>query len=104
LKSQDDLEKHPTSLLERISLNGEFLSSGSNIVPFGRECSPGRGTIKVLAVSSDGQTASIQSFNISRQKFVGKPLIGIPSSALLPWKEDASQAAARIVREATENK
>jgi hypothetical protein len=44
LKSQDDLEKHPTSLLERISLNGEFLSSGSNIVPFGRECSPGRGT------------------------------------------------------------
>ena len=59
---------------------------------------------KVLAVSSDGQTASIQSFNISRQKFVGKPLIGIPSSALLPWKEDTSQAAARIVREATENK
>jgi hypothetical protein len=62
------------------------------------------GAFKVLAVSSDGQTASIQSFNISRQKFVGKPLIGIPSSALLPWKEDASQAAARIVREATENK
>jgi hypothetical protein len=62
------------------------------------------GAFKVLAVSSDGQTASIQSFNISRQKFVGKPLIGIPSSALLPWKEDASQAAARIVREAPENK
>jgi creatinine amidohydrolase/Fe(II)-dependent formamide hydrolase-like protein len=50
-----------------------------------------RGIFKVLAISHGGQTAAIQSFNSSKQQLLGQPI------------ED-SQAAARIVREATEEK
>jgi creatinine amidohydrolase/Fe(II)-dependent formamide hydrolase-like protein len=33
-----------------------------------------RGIFKVLAISHGGQTAAIQSFNISKQKLLGQPL------------------------------
>ncbi|MGD0793398.1 MAG: hypothetical protein ABR920_16645 [Terriglobales bacterium] len=63
-----------------------------------------RGIFKVLAISHGGQTAAIQSFNISKQQLLGQPIEDIPCDTLLPFEEDASQAAARIVREATEGK
>jgi hypothetical protein len=63
-----------------------------------------RGTFKVLAISHGGLTAAIQSFNISKQQLLGKPIEDIPCDTLLPFEEDSSQAAARIVREATEDR
>jgi hypothetical protein len=63
-----------------------------------------RGIFKVLAISHGGQTAAIQSFNISKQKLLGQPLEDVPCDTLLPFEEDTSQAAARIVREATDGK
>ena len=62
-----------------------------------------RGTFKVLAISHGGLTAAIQSFNISKQQLLGQPLEDIPCDTLLPFEEAARQAAARIVRESTEN-
>jgi hypothetical protein len=62
------------------------------------------GIFKVLAISHGGQTAAIQAFNISKQQLLGQPMEDVPCDTLLPFEEDASQAAARIVREATENK
>ena len=61
-----------------------------------------RGVFKVLAVSHGGQTAAIQAFNISKQQVLGQPIEDIPCDTLLRFEEDASQSAARIVREATE--
>jgi hypothetical protein len=61
-----------------------------------------RGIFKVLAISHGGQTAAIQSFNISKQQLLGQPLEDLPCDTLLPFEEDASQTAARILREATE--
>jgi hypothetical protein len=61
-----------------------------------------RGIFKVLAMSHGGQTTAIQLFNISKQKLNGQPLEDIPCDTLLPFREDASEAAARIVREASE--
>jgi hypothetical protein len=61
------------------------------------------GTFKVIDVSEDGKTADIQSFSLSKQMLLGRVLKGISCSTLIHFKEDASQAAARIVREATEN-
>ena len=61
-----------------------------------------RGVFKVLAMSHGGQTTAIQLFNISKQQLLGEPLEDIPCDTLLPFKEDASQAAARIAKEATE--
>ena len=63
-----------------------------------------RGVFKVLAISHGGLTAAIQSFNISKQKLLDQPIEDIYSDTLLPFEEDASQAAARIVKEATENR
>jgi hypothetical protein len=63
-----------------------------------------RGIFKVLAISHGGQTVAIQLFNISKQQLLGQPIEDVPSDTLLPFEEDASQAAARIVREATEKK
>jgi len=61
-----------------------------------------RGIFKVLAMSHGGQTTAIQLFNISKQQLLGEPLEDIPCDTLLPFNEDASQAAARIAKEATE--
>jgi hypothetical protein len=41
-------------------------------------------------------------FNISKQKLLDQPIEDIPCDTLLPFEEDASQAATRIVKEATE--
>jgi hypothetical protein len=62
------------------------------------------GTFKVLNVSEDGKNADIQAFSLSRQMLLGAVLRGIPCSTLHHFKEDPSQAAARIVREATDQK
>ena len=61
-------------------------------------------TFKVLNVSEDSQTADIQLFSLSRQMLLGAVMRGIRCSTLHHFKEDASQAAARIVREATKGK
>jgi hypothetical protein len=61
-----------------------------------------RGIFKVLAISHGGQTAAIQLFNISKQQLLGQPIEDLPCDTLLPFEEDASQAAARILREASE--
>jgi hypothetical protein len=61
------------------------------------------GTFKVLSVSEDGQNADIQPFSLSKQMLLGAVIRGIPCSTLHHFKEDASQAAARIVREATKD-
>ena len=60
------------------------------------------GTFKILDISADGHTADIQAFSLSKQMPLGAVINGIPCSILVHFKEDASQAAARIVREATE--
>lgn len=44
----------------------------------------------------------IQPFHVGKQVTFGKVVANIPRSALKPFKEDAGQAAARIVKEATE--
>ena len=62
------------------------------------------GTFKVLNVSEDGQKADIQPFSLSRQMLIGALMRGVPCSTLHHFKEDASQAAARIVKEAAKDK
>ena len=59
------------------------------------------GVYRVLAVSPDGQTAEIEKFEVSRQKSLGDPVRSVAIDKLTAYKEDPSQAAARIVREAT---
>ena len=61
------------------------------------------GAFKVLDVSADGQIADIQPFSLSKQMLLGMVMKGIPSSTLLHFKEDAIQAAERIVREGTKD-
>jgi hypothetical protein len=58
------------------------------------------GVYKVLKVSESGM-ADLQMFIIVRQQLIGT-VMQVPRTHLKPFKEDASQAAARIVREATE--
>jgi hypothetical protein len=53
-----------------------------------------------VKVSPDGQTADIEKFDISKQKSLGDPTRPIAIGKLSPYKEDATQAAARIAREA----
>jgi hypothetical protein len=60
------------------------------------------GVCKVLAVSDEGMT-TLRKFLVGRREESG-PEIKVPRRCLKPFKEDASQAAARIVREATEGK
>ena len=48
-------------------------------------------------------TTGLQPFNVSKQKAFGTVMTHIPRITLQPFKEDASQIAARIVREATED-
>ena len=58
------------------------------------------GVYRVVAVSPDGQMADIEKFDVSRQKSLGDPIRSIAMNKLSMYKEDASQAAARMVREA----
>jgi hypothetical protein len=59
------------------------------------------GVYRVVGISPDGQTADIEKFDVSRQKSLGDPIRSVAVDKLTAYKEDASQAAARIVREAT---
>jgi hypothetical protein len=59
------------------------------------------GVYRVVAVSPDGQTADVEKFDVSKQKSLGDPIRSVAITKLSAYKEDASQAAARIVREAT---
>jgi hypothetical protein len=59
------------------------------------------GVYRVVAIAPDKQTADIEKFDVSRQRSVGDPLRSIAVDKLSAYSEDASQAAARIVREAT---
>jgi hypothetical protein len=61
------------------------------------------GVFKVLSVSPNG-LAELQPFHIGKQEAFGKVMTHVPVSRLRRYKEDASQAAARIVREATEDR
>jgi hypothetical protein len=62
------------------------------------------GILKVTGVQVRGEKCFIQQFNVSKQALVDEPQLLVECSTLTPFREDASQAAARIVREATENK
>jgi hypothetical protein len=58
------------------------------------------GVYRVVAVSPGGKTADIEKFDVSRQRSLGDPIRSVAIDKLTPYKEDASQAAARILREA----
>jgi hypothetical protein len=58
------------------------------------------GVYRVVRVS--GETADIERFDISTQKSLGDPTRTVAVNKLTEYKEDASQAAARIVRDAAE--
>jgi hypothetical protein len=61
------------------------------------------GTFIIRSLSEAG-LAQIEPFNVSKQEAFGKVMQRIPRMALHSFKEDVSQAAFRIVREATEGK
>jgi len=58
------------------------------------------GVYRVVGVSPDGQTADIEKFDVSKQKSVGDPIRSVAVNKLSAYTEDASQTAARILREA----
>lgn len=62
----------------------------------------GRNTFKILELEEKTEFASIRAFSVSEHAELG-PAFDVPMSTLTPFNEDASQAAARIAREATEN-
>jgi hypothetical protein len=61
------------------------------------------GVFKVIGVRVGGGKCFIQKFNVSKHRLLDEPQVLVDSSTLSPSTEDASQAAARIVRQATEN-
>jgi hypothetical protein len=72
------------------------IRTGQIVVPDGLV-----GVYRVVSLSLDGQTADIEKFDVSRQKSLGDPIRSVAIDKLTAYKEDPSQAAARIVREAT---
>lgn len=72
------------------------IKEGQLVVPDGMV-----GVYRVVKVSPDGRTADIEKFDISKQKSLGDPVRSVAMNKLTAYKEDASQAAARIVRETT---
>ena len=72
------------------------ITTGQIVIPEGLV-----GVYRVVSLSPDGQTANIEKFDVSKQKSVGDPIRSVALSKLSAYKQDASQAAARIVREAT---
>ena len=59
------------------------------------------GMYRVVAIAPGEATADIEKFDVARQKSVGDPVRSIAMNKLRAYKEDASQVAARIVRETT---
>ena len=72
------------------------IKAGQLVVPDGFV-----GVYRVVRVSPDGETADIEKFDVSKQKSLGDPIRTVAMNKLTAYKEDASQTAARIVREAT---
>jgi len=72
------------------------IKTGQIVVPEGLV-----GVYRVVSLSPDGQMANIEKFDVSRQKSLGDPVRSIAIDKLTAYKEDPSQTAARIVREAT---
>jgi hypothetical protein len=62
----------------------------------------GTTTFKITRLMENGQFATIQAFSVSKQILLGAT-VNVPTSMLIPFKEDANQAAARVVRESTGN-
>jgi hypothetical protein len=58
------------------------------------------GVYRVVGVSLEGKTADIEKFDVSSQKSLGDPIRSVATNKLAAYKEDASEAAARIAREA----
>ena len=85
-----------TRLCETVGMASAQIKVGQIVVPEGLV-----GVYRVVRVSLDGQTADIEKFDVSRQRSVGDPLRTVAINKLAAYKEDASQTAARIVREAT---
>jgi hypothetical protein len=71
------------------------IKAGQLVVPDGLV-----GVYRVVGVSPKGQTADIEKFDISSHKSLGDPIRTVATNKLAAYEEDASQAAARIVREA----
>ena len=71
------------------------IKAGRLVVPDGMV-----GVYRVVGVSPDGQTADIEKFDVSKQKSVGDPIRSVATNKLAAYTEDASQTAARILREA----
>jgi hypothetical protein len=71
------------------------IRTGQIVVPDGLV-----GVYRVVSLSLDGQTAEIEKFDISTQGSLGDPLRSVAIDKLTAYKEDSSQAAARILREA----
>jgi hypothetical protein len=82
-------------LWETVGMAKAEIKEGQLVVPDGMV-----GVYRVVEVSPDGQTANIEKFDISRQKSLGDPIRSVAMNKLTAYKEDASQATARIVREA----
>jgi hypothetical protein len=73
----------------------KVIAAGRLVVPDGMV-----GVYRVVGVSPDGQTADIEKFDVSTQKSVGDPIRSVAVNKLAAYTEDASQTAARILREA----
>jgi hypothetical protein len=84
-----------SSLWETVCMAMPNVKAGQIVVPEGLV-----GVYRVVSVSPDGLTADIEKFNVSKQMSLGDPVRSVATDKLSPYKEDATQAAARIVREA----
>lgn len=71
------------------------IKAGQLVVPDGLV-----GVYRVVGVSPGGRTADIEKFDVSTQKSLGDPIRTVATNKLSAYEEDASQTAARIVREA----
>ena len=85
-----------SGLWETVGMATAQIKAGQIVVPDGMV-----GVYRVVRVSPDGQTADIEKFDVSKQKSLGDPIRSVAMNKLTVYKEDASQIAARIVREAT---
>jgi hypothetical protein len=85
-----------SGLWETVSMARAKIEAGQVVVSDGLV-----GVYRVVAVSPDGQMADVEKFDVSRQKSVGDPTRSVAVDKLTAYQEDATQAAARIVREAT---
>jgi hypothetical protein len=61
-------------------------------------------TFKITHIFQSGKFATIEAFSVSKQRFTGQTIVNVLTNTLIPFKEDASQAAARIARETAEQK